>query len=259
MIFDYWYMFFAFVGIATLAMSAGIGGATFFIPFALIVLKVPVGSAIPIGIFVEIFGFAAGVYNYARRGQIDYLLAKKTAIFAVPFVIAGVILGHAAQPTVVEYLFILALMIFATQLLVGQEALAVAGKKYFGPINAVIAAIGGALLGFLSTGLGESNEYNFFSRLKRSPAITAGTSVLVVAVSAVVATAAQFVYLLSTSRFGAIEPYTMLIIYSVLGAMVGAKLGSHLADKVDRRSFRKLVGVALFFVAVASLAKAIYL
>ena len=252
-------MFLICVGIATLAMSAGIGGATFFIPFMLIVLKVPVESAIPIGIFVEIFGFAAGVYNYARRGQIDYSLAKKTIIVAVPFVIAGVILEHTIRPTLVEYLFIIALMIFSTQLLIGQEVSGVAGKKYFGPLNAVIAAIGGALLGFLSTGLGESNEYNFFSRLKRSPVITAGTSVLVVAVAAIVATTTQVVYMLSTSRFGAIEPYAMLIIYSVLGAIVGAKVGAYLANKVDRRHFRKLVGVALFFVAVASLVKAIYL
>ena len=254
MLFSYWYMFFACIGIATLAMSAGIGGATFFIPFILLVLHVPVKSAIAIGIFVEIFGFTAGVYNYWRLGKIDFSLAKKTLLFAVIFTVIGVTLNQVIRPSVVEYVFILALMIFATQLLLNRPSKKEIARRFDG-ISAAVSSFGGLLLGFISSGLGEANEYNYFVRLKKSPAVTAGTSVLVVAVCAITATLAQSYFIMRGSGFGTIAPYTMLIIYSVLGSLVGAKLGSILSSHVERESFRKFISVLLYLVAVVSLVK----
>jgi len=70
-------MFFACVVIAGIAMAGGIGGATFLVPFLLLVVKVPVSSAIAIGIFIEIFGFAAGVYNYRKKKSIDMYWQRK--------------------------------------------------------------------------------------------------------------------------------------------------------------------------------------
>lgn len=258
MLLAYWYMFFACIGIATLAMSAGIGGATFFVPFILLVLHVPVKSAIAIGIFVEIFGFSAGVYNYWRKGQIDYALARHTLVFAVVFTIIGVILNHVIRPSVVEYIFILALMIFATQLLLNHGSSGGRSKQFDG-VSALISSVGGFLLGFISSGLGESNEYNYFVRLQKSPALTAGTSVFVVAISAVVATLGQAYFISRSTGFGSIAPYTMLIIYSILGSLIGAKLGSIISTRVNRDTFRKFISVLLYLVAAVSLTKALVL
>jgi uncharacterized membrane protein YfcA len=250
-------MFFVGIVIATIAMSAGIGGATFFVPFFLLVLKIPVRSAIVIGIFIEIFGFAAGFYNYRRMKQIDFPLAWKTLFVALPSVVVGVVLNRVINPTVGEVIFILALMIIATQFLLlrgGGDG----EPRQFDFISMLIAAFGGLLLGFISTGLGESNEYSFFSRLKRSPPITAGTSVLVVAISAIVATTAQIIFLLLGSGLGTIAPYVALIVYSVLGVLVGAKLGSIVSNRVEKEPFRRWLSVVLYVVAIVSILRIVF-
>lgn len=251
---DYWYMFFMCIIISAIAMSSGIGGATFFVPFVLLVLDVPIASAIAIGIFVEIFGFAFGVYNHWRRGSVDVILAGKIIQYAAPLVLIGVILNHLLEPKIIEYIFILALMIFATQLLLHHSRREEKEKRFdFG--GAMISGLGGLLLGFVSSGLGEANEYNLFVRLRRKPAIVAGTSVLVVAVCAIIATIIQTIYFVSSEQLGAIAPYTMLIIYSVLGAYFGAWLGAQVASGVDRDKFRSFISVLLYVVALVSIVR----
>lgn len=255
MLLSYWYMFFACIGIATVAMTAGIGGATFFVPFILLVLHVPITSAVAIGIFVEIFGFAAGVYNYARARKIDYPIAWKLIASAAGFVVLGAALNRIIEPTVVEYVLVLALMIFSTQILLAKDVCVGKYPKRFDAAGASIAALGGLLLGFVSSGLGESNEYNLLVRFRRSPAVVAGTSVLVVAVCAVIATSVQVFFIMRQGGLGTINPYIMLIVYSVLGAIVGAKIGQMVAERVNRAKFRVFVSVLLYFVALSTLAK----
>lgn len=253
---SYWYMFFVCIVVATIAMAGGIGGATFLVPFLLLVVKVPVTSAVAIGIFIEIFGFAAGVYNYEKRKSIDYPLAKKILMFSSVFVILGVILNQMLKPTVIEYVFIFALMVFATQILLTKDN--PKGKpKHFDVTSGIIAAFGGLLLGFISSGMGESNEYNMFVRLKKKPSLAAGTSVLTVAVNAIIATATQIYFFLQKSAFGRIMPYTMLIIYAIIGSFIGAKIGSYLSTRVDRKQFRKFISVLLYLVAAVSLVKVV--
>lgn len=251
-------MFFACIVIAGVAMAGGIGGATFLVPFLLLIVKVPVSSAVAIGIFIEIFGFAAGVYNYRQKKSIDYSLAKKIITSSTLFVILGVVLNQTLKPTVVEYVFIFALMVFATQIAFAKKNISDKAKK-FDRVSVVISAFGGLLLGLISSGMGESNEYNLFGRLKKKPSIAAGTSVLTVAVNALVATVTQTFFFLQKSAFGEIKPYAMLIIYSILGSFVGAHLGAISATKVKREPFRKFISALLYLVAGASLIKVLFI
>jgi hypothetical protein len=69
--FDYWYMFFVMIGVSTVAMTFGIGGAAFLSPFLLIVLDMDPSIALGIGLFVEIFGFTSGVVGFARNDTLS--------------------------------------------------------------------------------------------------------------------------------------------------------------------------------------------
>jgi len=251
-------MFFVCIVVASIAMAGGIGGATFLVPFLLLVVKVPVTSAVAIGIFIEIFGFAAGVYNYEKRKSIDYALAKKILLSSSLFVVLGVILNQTLKPTVVEYVFIFALMIFATQILLTKDN-PLDKPRQFDFTSGLIAALGGLLIGFISSGMGESNEYNMFVRLKKRPSLAAGTSVLTVAVNAIIATVTQVYFFLQKSAFGKVTPYTMLIIYAIIGSFIGARFGSYIATKVDRRQFRRFISVLLYIVAITSLIKVLFI
>ena len=64
---EYWFMLPVATVIATIAMASGIGGATFFTPFLILALKLPPEVAIGTGLITEVFGFASGVYAYARK------------------------------------------------------------------------------------------------------------------------------------------------------------------------------------------------
>ena len=82
LIFDYWFMFFFAIIIATVAMTLGVGGALFFSPVFITlfpILGVPTltpATAFGAALLTEVFGFTSGVLGYSRKKLIDY----KTAI-----------------------------------------------------------------------------------------------------------------------------------------------------------------------------------
>ena len=63
---EYWYVFPVAIVFATIAMASGVGGATFFAPFFILVLRLPPEVAIGTGLITEVFGFASGLFAYVR-------------------------------------------------------------------------------------------------------------------------------------------------------------------------------------------------
>ena len=55
-----WFMFPVAVGIATIAMLAGIGGAVMFAPFFMLVLRLDPLIALGAGLAIEVFGVSSG-------------------------------------------------------------------------------------------------------------------------------------------------------------------------------------------------------
>ncbi len=90
------------VAVATLANSAGIGGATFFSPLMLIVLGLPPEVAIGTALVTEVFGFPSGVTAHARARTIDWLVARRLIAFAVPAGIIGSLIGGAIPEVVLK-------------------------------------------------------------------------------------------------------------------------------------------------------------
>ena len=95
----YWFMFPVSIGVATLAMLSGIGGAALFTPifilvFPLLGLEYVLHStiaAISAALITQTFGFLSGFIGYYRRRLIDFALAGRILRVAVP---VGVLLAH---------------------------------------------------------------------------------------------------------------------------------------------------------------------
>jgi uncharacterized membrane protein YfcA len=85
----YWYMLPVAVLIATIAMASGVGGATFFSPLFILALGLPPGVAIGAGLIREVFGFASGLYAYARKRLIDYRLGLALLVVTIPAALLG--------------------------------------------------------------------------------------------------------------------------------------------------------------------------
>lgn len=83
---DQWYLFPTSILIATIAMTSGIGGAVFFAPLFIIVLKLEPAVAVGTALTTELFGFSSGVIVYWRRRLIAVLLK---AVFAVGVMFIG--------------------------------------------------------------------------------------------------------------------------------------------------------------------------
>ena len=71
---QYWFMLPISIVVATIAMASGVEGATFFSPIFMLALGLPPHVAIGTGLITETFGFATGLYAYARKKLIDYRL-----------------------------------------------------------------------------------------------------------------------------------------------------------------------------------------
>jgi uncharacterized membrane protein YfcA len=88
----YWFMLPVAIGVSTLAISAGIGGAALFAPILLIVFPLlgpeyplqSTGASIATAILVETFGFSSGCIGYYRRKLIDPELSLQFALLSVP-------------------------------------------------------------------------------------------------------------------------------------------------------------------------------
>jgi hypothetical protein len=62
----------------------GGGGATFFSPLFILALGLPPEVAIGTGLITEVFGFASGLYAYARKRLIDYRLGVALLAATIP-------------------------------------------------------------------------------------------------------------------------------------------------------------------------------
>jgi hypothetical protein len=75
--------------ISTIATASGVGGATFFAPLFILALGIPPELAIGTALITEVFGFASGLYAYARKRLIDYRLGAALLVTTIPLALLG--------------------------------------------------------------------------------------------------------------------------------------------------------------------------
>jgi uncharacterized membrane protein YfcA len=89
MTFEYWYVFPVSVVIATTAMASGVGGAAFFSPFFILVLRLPIEIAIGTALITQVFGFGSGLYAYFRKRFVDFRLGGMLLMATIPMALIG--------------------------------------------------------------------------------------------------------------------------------------------------------------------------
>jgi uncharacterized membrane protein YfcA len=190
-------MFTVAVGIATIAMSAGIGGAVMLAPFFMLVLKLDPLLALGAGLAIEVFGFSSGLIGYWRKKVIHFDIVKQLIILTIPATIVGVVLGRLVPVVILKIMLALLIIYLAYQfLLKGKECVPkdprctgdgiVPGNLALSKMVKATTLLGGLLVGMISAGLGEVNELNFLQRMKLPVPAASGTSVFLVAMSAII-------------------------------------------------------------------------
>lgn len=255
------------------AVPAGIGGGTLFVPI--------VGSFFPFhldfvrgaGLLVALASALASGPMLLRHGLGSLRLTLPLALLASASAIAGALLGLALPPAVVQTLLgglvlgIVAVMLVSRgseQPMVARpdalsRALALHGVfvdrasgrtvqwQVHHTAGGLLAFTGiGVLAGMFGIGAGWANVPVLNLLMGTPLKLAAGTSGVVLSL---VDSSAAWVYL----HRGAVLP--MIAVPSVLGMMLGARIGAGLLHRVDARVVRRLVLGVLLFAGARALLK----
>ena len=260
-----------FIGIV--AVPAGIGGGTLFVPL--------IGGFFPFhldfvrgaGLLVALASALAAGPVLLRGGLASLRLALPLALLACISSIAGAVLGLALPAAVIQTaLGLIVLGIVLLMLLAGKSefpqvarpdrlaaALRIHGVFTDGasgqavhwqvhrtPLGLALFLAIGVLAGMFGIGAGWANVPALNLLMGAPLKVAAGTSGLVLSL---VDSSAAWVYL----NRGAVLP--MIAVPSVVGMMLGARIGARLLDVLKGSAIRKLVIALLLFAGVRALLK----
>lgn len=282
--FEYWYMLPVAVIVATTAMAAGVGGATFFSPLFIIALGLSPEVAIGTGLITEVFGFASGVYAYARKRLIDYRLGVNLLVATVPAAIFGTWISDRADPDVLKVILGTGLFAVAASFLRAPERKDItrmdkAIDEEYGGAKAktclrsatgeqicytvcnknqgrAIAGIGGLFVGMISTGLGELNGYFLLQRCRVPSSVSVATSVFVVAVTALTAAGGHLFQFVRTGG-DVMDTVFSIVIFTVPGVIIGAQLGSVVSGHITEHTMELGLGVLFAIVALVTIGEVV--
>ena len=280
----YWFMFPVSILVATCAMLSGIGGAALFTPIFVLLFPLlgeeyvlaSTMTAVAAALFTQSFGFLSGFIGYYHRKLIDYRLAGKLLRFSVPVAILGAVTANFVHDSVLLTGYALLVAVLAWFMWRNPMSAADAGvhlegrvviertdsrgKTFtydmprFGAGSYTLTSIGAFMTGMVSVGIGEVT----ISQLthKRVPiAVAAATSVLVVILTIVFATATLFAELIQAGGWTAI-PWDLLI-WDVPGVLIGGQIGPRLQGLVAPHTMRRAIGGLFVVLAIAMLGVAL--
>ncbi|NBB72681.1 MAG: TSUP family transporter [Bacteroidetes bacterium] len=265
---EFWYMLPTAIAIATVAMASGVGGATFFAPLFILGLGLSPELAIGAGLVIEVFGFSSGLYAYIRRKLIDYRLGGALLVATVPAAIVGTFAAHYIAADLLKTVLGMGLFAVAVSFLRAPDEelhaqmdtlaneppdaaesclVAADGEQICYTVcnkteGRLIAGVGGLFVGMVSSGLGELNGYFLLQRCRVPSSVSVATSVFVVAITALVASAghvAQF----AQGGMADLTRLLNLLAFTVPGVIIGAQLGPMLAKRVSDRAMEIFLGI----------------
>jgi uncharacterized membrane protein YfcA len=281
----YWFLFPISIGIATLSMASGIGGATFFSPLFIIALKLSPEVAIGTALLTEVFGFASGLYAYAHRRLIDYNVGIVLLIATVPLALIGTWLGGKIEPDILKVILGIGLFAVALSFLRSPDHNEVASldkniKKEYGGEKArtclvssngericytvcnktegmLIAGLGGLFVGMISTGLGELNGYFLLRRCRVPSKVSVATSVFVVAITALCASIGHFIRFVQTGS-SVLNIVLSIVMFTIPGVVIGGQLGSKIARTIPQRMLEIVLAILFIIVAILTIGEVVF-
>ena len=281
----YWFMFPVSMLVATTAMLTGIGGAALFMPifvliFPLLGPEYPLASpvaAIAVALLTKTFGFSSGFVGYYRKRLIDFALSKSFLVVSVPAGIAGALLAHSVNPTLVKLGYGVLVLILAWILLshghatempvdaedeaeenpqskFSRETIARDGTRYhYDHYKAKPAptGLGGFLTGLLSVGMGEVVMPQLVKAGKVPVPVAAATSILIVIITVMCASFTHIATLINEGGVNAVPWH--LVAYTIPGVIIGGQIGPRLQGKISSHLMERVIASVFTVIGFAML------
>jgi len=274
--FEYWYTFPISIVIATIAMASGVEGATFFTPLFILGLKLPTEVAIGTGLITEVFGFSSGLYAYIKKGLIDYNLGKMLLMVSIPSALLGTWIASFIPSDILKAILSVGLFVIATSFLrspdeetielLDQKNVQSEGKASQTCLTAntgetfcyrianrtegrLLVTIGGLFIGMVSTGLGELNGFFLIQRCRVPSKVAVATSVFIVAITALIASIGHVVQFAQAGG-ETLDTVLSLVIFTAPGVLIGAQLGSMVANYLSQKALERSMGILFILVGM---------
>ena len=255
--FHYWFLLPVAIAIGALVMSAGVSGATLWVPVYLLWLKLAAPIAFWLGLLTMLFGFGSGVMRNFRDGTFDGALVRRYLLVATPAALVGGWISGSVNQALIVALFGAFLILYA--IVIAGRTL---GMRSDGPrhdrVPVSIALLGGALTGLISIGIGIMAMPSVIRhRSSRSPATAIGSLVMIIFFTSLAATVGRMrPALISALRHNASQMIAISI-WAVPGVVIGGQIGPRLAQMLpSERHARLYFSAVLLVVGVLTLARA---
>lgn len=288
----YWFMLPACIVITSVAVLTGISGTAILTPVLILVFPLvgvrglPPAVAFGVALLTEFFGFTGGVVGYYRRGLVDFVTSSGLLVVAVPTVVVFILLSQSVDAVLLRGVYGGMMVLLAAYLAwtaptnvrrsdlkalpdevrriprrsespVERLVRSRDGEEYRYRVcdvgrGRLITAVGAAMKGLVSVGLGEVEMPNLVKRCKVPLAVAAATSVFVTAVTDLAGSTASLAALAIGGGLAAV-PWNLLV-YTIPGAVLGGLLGVRFQGRISSKTTERSIAVLFAVVGVAFLA-----
>ena len=270
-----WWLFPASICIATIAMSSGIGGAVFFSPLFLLVLGLSPTIAIGSALITELFGFGSGVLSYRKAKLIDYGLAKSLLVYSIPAAIVGSLVADYFSGDLLKGIFAVGLIFIGWQLFVSfreerkhiadggaiaesetsfeSELIDASGTVYRYTVckkgvGKLFAVIGGALVGMISVGLAELEEYQLVARCKVPTPVAVATSIFTVVITVFFASLGHIYQFATDADSDVLQQVMNVVLFTIPGVIIGGQIGPMVQKRINPDVMK--VSIIILFITI---------
>lgn len=239
-------------------MSAGVSGATLWVPVYLLWLRLDTQLAFWLGLFTMLFGFGSGVYRNWRDGTYDGPLVRHALMASVPVALAAGWCAELINERVLvgvfgTFLFFYAGLIAYRTLRPGADA---DRRRDRPPYLRLV--IGGTLTGLISIGVGVlAMPAVLRHRSIRTPATAVGSLVMIIFFTSVAAVLGRLRPAFVDELRRDFPELVRILIWVLPGVVTGGQLGPRLARLLpSERQARLYFSTVLIGVGALTLARA---
>ena len=246
----YWYLFPVGLVIATLAMSAGISGANFWIPVYLICVKLDPLVTFWLALITMIFGFGSGVVRNIHQGTVNWYLVRQYLIPTIPGAVIGSLLTFYVNGEVLVFIFGSFIFIYGSFLLkssIFSQKTPVKHNKIFWGLG--FAA--GFLKGLIATGLGKLIVPGMWNHEKVSHSSDViGSAVVIIFIVNVVAALTRMNHDFMSVLMDNSNTLSSVLVFVLPSVVIGGQIGPRVIKDVNADHLKVYISLMLIFVGL---------
>lgn len=254
---QYWFLLPVGVCIAMLVMSAGVSGATLWVPVYLLWLRLGSPLAFWLGLFTMLFGFGSGVYRNWRDGTYDGPLVKRFLVASMPAAFIGGWCASLINDKLLIGLFGIFLLVYGGAIAARTLRNTIpAGRR--ASVAYPVAIAGGALTGLISIGVGIlAMPLVLRHRSIRTPSEGIGSLVMIIFFTSLAGTVGHLHPSFVADLRRELPHLVAIMLWAAPAVIIGGQVGPRLAQRLpSERHARLYFSAVLVVVALLTLWRA---